>query len=63
MHIQLLSEVREYVTVRVVMLLGLPNGDFHQQPEHLHNQWFEVLCYEQVQYYDNRAKKAQTPFK
>jgi hypothetical protein len=40
------------------MLLALPKEDFHQEDEDIHNQCFEVLCQEQVQYNDNRAKKA-----
>jgi len=40
------------------MLVALPKGDFHREAEDIHNQWFEVLCQEQVQYDDNRAKMA-----
>jgi hypothetical protein len=45
------------------MLLALPKGDFHLEAEDIHNRWFKVLCQEQVQYDDNHAKKAYTPFK
>jgi len=40
------------------MLSALPKGDFHPEAEDMHNQWFEVLGQERVQYYDNCAKKA-----
>jgi len=40
------------------MLLALPEEDFHQEAEDIHNRWFEVLCQERVQYYDTRGKKA-----
>jgi len=53
----------EYVIVRFGMLLALPNGEFHQEVEDIHNQWFEVLCQERLKYYDTRAKTASTPFK
>jgi hypothetical protein len=42
---------------------ALPTRDFHRETEHIHNLWFEVLFQERVQYNDNRAKKAYTPFK
>jgi hypothetical protein len=45
------------------MLLALPKGDFNREAEDIHNQWFDVLCQERVQYDDNCAKKASTPFK
>jgi len=45
------------------MLLALPNRDFHQEAEDIHNRWFEVLCQDRVEYDDNRAKKAETAFK
>jgi len=44
--------------VRFAMFLALPKGDFRRESEDIHNLWFEVLCQEQVQYYDNRTKKA-----
>ena len=40
------------------MLLAQQKGDFCQEAEDIHNRWFEVLCQEPVQYYDNWAKKA-----
>jgi hypothetical protein len=43
------------------MLLALPNGDFHRKAEGVHNQSFQVLCQERVQYDDNCAKKALHP--
>jgi hypothetical protein len=45
------------------MLLTLPQGDFHREVEDIHNEWFEVLCQERVQYDDNHGKKALTPIK
>jgi len=45
------------------MLSALQIGDLHRKAEDIHNQWFGVLWQEQVQYDDNRAKKAETPFK
>jgi len=43
------------------MLIALPNGDFHPETEDLHNQYFEALCQERVQYDDNCAKNASHP--
>jgi len=40
------------------MLSALPKGDFNWEAEEIDNRWFEVLCQEQVQYDDSRAKKA-----
>jgi hypothetical protein len=40
------------------MLLALPKGHFHREDEDIHNQWFEGLCQEQVEYDDNHAKMA-----
>jgi len=40
------------------MHLALPKGDFDREAEDIKNQWFQVLCQEQVQYQDNCAKKA-----
>jgi hypothetical protein len=40
------------------MLLALPKWDFHGEAEDIRNRWLEVLCQEQVQYDDNRAKMA-----
>jgi hypothetical protein len=62
-HTQLMSQDREYVIVPFAMLLALLKGDFHWEVEDIHNRWFDVLCQERVQYYDNCAKKASTPFK
>jgi hypothetical protein len=59
---ELMSYDREYVIVRFMMHLALPRGDFHREAEDIHNQWFDVLCQEQVQYDDNHAKMAYTPF-
>jgi len=49
---------REYVIVRFAMLSALPKGDFNREAEDIHNQWFEVLRQERVQYDDDRAKIA-----
>jgi len=62
-HTQLMSYDREYVIVRFAMLLALPKGNFHWEGKDIHKRWFEVLCQICMQYYDNRAKKALTPFK
>jgi hypothetical protein len=40
------------------MILALRRRDLHCEAEDIHNQWFEVLWQEQVQYDDNRAKMA-----
>jgi hypothetical protein len=48
----------EYVIVNFAMLSALRKGDFHPEAEDIHTQRFEVLCQEQVQYYENYAKKA-----
>jgi len=40
------------------MLLALPKGDSHREAEDIHSWWFEVMCQEPVQYYDNRTEKA-----
>jgi hypothetical protein len=40
------------------MLLALPKEDFHREAEDIHNQWIKVMCQEQVQYDDKRAKMA-----
>jgi len=53
-----MSYDREYIIVRFTMLLALPKVDFHWETENIHNEWFGVLCQEQVQYYDNSPKKA-----
>jgi len=39
------------------MLLAQPERDFQREADDIQNAWFEVLCKEQVQYYDNCAKK------
>jgi len=51
-----MSYDREYVIVRLAMLLALPKGHFQGEVEDIQNRWFEVVCKERVQYYDNRAK-------
>jgi len=53
-----MSYDREYVIVRIAMLVALLKGDFHQEAEDIRNRWFKVLCQERVQYDDNRAKMA-----
>jgi len=53
-----MSYDREYAIVRFAILSALQKRDFHREAEDIHIWWFEVLCQEQVQYYDNRAKKA-----
>jgi hypothetical protein len=50
---------RECIIVRFGILVALPKGDFHQEAEDILNRWFEVLCEERVQYYENCAKKAK----
>jgi len=40
------------------MLLALPKRDLRQEADDIHNGWFDVLCQERVQYYDDHAKKA-----
>jgi len=52
-----MSSDREYAIVCLVTLLALPKEDFRHEAEDIHNRWFEVLCQEPVQYYDNSAKK------
>jgi len=39
------------------MRLALSLGEFHWEAKDIHNRWLEVLCQEQVQYYDNCAKE------
>jgi hypothetical protein len=51
-----MSQDREYIIVRIAMLVALPNGDFHQEAEDIQDQWFEALSQEPVQSDDNRAK-------
>jgi len=43
------------------MLLAQPKGDFHREADNIHNEWFEVMCQERVQYYDHRAKHHKHP--
>jgi hypothetical protein len=62
-HTQLTVQDRQCVIVRFVMLLAQPMGDLHRDAEVIHNGWYDVLCKEQVQYYDICAMKASTPFK
>jgi len=40
------------------MRLALPKADFQWEAEDIHNQWFEELCQERVQYDDNHANTA-----
>jgi len=40
------------------MLLALQKEDFHREAKDIPNQWFEGLCQEREQYYDNHTKKA-----
>jgi hypothetical protein len=58
MQMQMMSQDREYVIVRFVMLSALPKGDFHPEAEDIHNRWFKLLCQERVQYDGNHTKKA-----
>jgi hypothetical protein len=44
-------------------MLALQKGDFHREAEDIHHRWFDVLWQKCVQYDDQEAKKAQTPFK
>ena len=61
-HTLLMSYDREYVMVPIAMLVALSKGDFHREAGDIHNRWFEVLCQERVQYYDNRAKNISTMY-
>jgi hypothetical protein len=45
------------------MQYALPKGDSYQKDEVIHNWWFEVLYQEQVEFFENHAKKVETPFK
>jgi len=40
------------------MRLALQQKDLHGDPEDIHNRWYEELCLERMQCYDNGAKKA-----
>jgi hypothetical protein len=36
-HMELMSQDREYLIVRLIMLLAVPNRDFHLEAEDIHN--------------------------